>query len=100
MFLDKLKSKRSVLLNVVFILICLKFYVDKHLLEKQIESNHCISEKPFPNDVTPNVKVFDLTQSLEPVEVYDQIKCKESTLYETTTNICVHDLNKDIFVSR
>ena len=74
--------------------------MDKLLLEKQIESAHCISEKPFPNDVIPNVHVFDMQQNLEPAEVYDQIKCKESTLYETTTNICVHDLSRDIFVSR
>ena len=100
MVLDKIKCRRSILLNVILILICVKFYVDKFLLEKQLNETHCISEKPFPADSTPNVNIFDLKQNLEPAEIYDKIKCKESTLYEITTVLCVHDLNNDIFVSR
>ena len=100
MFLDKLKSRRLIFLNLFLIVTSLKLYVDVNSLQRQIETTTCISEKKFPDDETPNVNIFDLNKSLEPKNVYDNIKCTQSTLYDVRTNLCIHDLTKDIFVSR
>lgn len=100
MFLDKIKPRRLIFLNIAFLLVCIKFYIDLKKLKKQLETSFCISEKPFPQDQAPNINIFDLNKKLEPSYLYDEIKCKESTLYDVRTNLCVHDLNKDQFVSR
>ena len=50
-------------------------------------------------ELKPNVKVIDLNKPLVSPEIYDAIKCKKSAKFIESTMICVHDLDKDIFVS-
>lgn len=100
MLLDKIKPRRLFLLNLIFAIISIKFYIDVTALKRQIDSSYCISEKPFPNDQTPNVNIVDLNRNLESNEIYEEIRCKQSSLYDVRISLCVHDLSKDIFVSR
>ena len=48
----------------------------------------------------PNVKLFDLTQPLEPAADYEKIKCKQSSKFIVKTILCVHDLARDTVISR
>ena len=48
----------------------------------------------------PNTKIFDLTQPLEPSETYKEIQCKESAKFVVQTVICVHEIDKDVYVSK
>jgi hypothetical protein len=51
-------------------------------------------------DLKPNVKIFDLKKPLEPITVYSPIKCRTSAnFYSINTTLCIHDLNRDVFVS-
>ncbi|CAF1047892.1 unnamed protein product, partial [Brachionus calyciflorus] len=45
------------------------------------------------------INIFNLSSALEPKSSYEDIKCKKSAEIYVKTTLCVHDLNKDIFVS-
>ena len=48
----------------------------------------------------PNVKIFDLNTPLVPDNIYSSINCTKSTsFYDISTALCLHSLDKDIFVS-
>lgn len=47
----------------------------------------------------PNVIVFNIKSRPSPAMVYQPIKCTVSHFRNFNTTICVHDLNKDKFVS-
>jgi hypothetical protein len=48
----------------------------------------------------PNVNIFDLNAPLEPDNIYASISCKKSaSFYNISTTICLHNLEKDVFVS-
>ena len=53
----------------------------------------------YKNIDDANVKIIDLNKPLLPVDIYDPIKCKKSAKFIESTYICIHDLEKDIFVS-
>ena len=48
----------------------------------------------------PNVNIFDLNAPLEPDNIYASISCKKSaSFYNISTTLCLHNLEKDVFVS-
>jgi hypothetical protein len=51
------------------------------------------------NEVIANVKLFNLSQKMEPNESYDSIQCRKSANFFVETTLCVHDIHKDIHVS-
>ena len=52
------------------------------------------------NKMLPNVKLFDLSKPLEPADVYEKIKCKQSSKFIVKTILCVHDLERDAVISK
>ena len=45
------------------------------------------------------VKIIDLSRELEPENVYRDIKCRKSAKFIIETTLCIHPLEKDIWVS-
>ena len=45
------------------------------------------------------VTVFNLSNNLEPKNLYDSIKCRESANVFVRTTLCVHDIKRDTYVS-
>jgi len=43
--------------------------------------------------------LFDIRKPLLPLELYEPIKCKQAGKFVVAPIICVHDLDKDIWVS-
>jgi uncharacterized protein YpmB len=87
---------------IVICLICLlvlKFYFDVELKRKnsfENKQNQNLIETP----TIKFVKTFKLNEKLLPEDVYSQIVCVNSTKIEVITLICIHELNKDTWVSR
>ena len=47
------------------------------------------------------MKIFDLKKPLEPENVYKAILCRKSaSIFEIVTTLCIHDLSKDLYVSK
>ncbi len=57
-----------------------------------------ITETAKIND-RANVKIFDLSKELEPVNIYSDIKCRKSAKFIVETTLCIHPVDKDIWVS-
>ena len=69
--------------------------------QKYLNLFHCKQEQLIKSDLTlPNVKLFDLTQPLTPDEAYAKIKCKQTSKFIVKTILCVHDLERDIEISK
>lgn len=65
-------------------------------VEKSIEKKETI--KTEISDVA-DIMFFDLGNSLEPSDIYDQVKCRKSAKFIVETTLCVHPIEKDIYVS-
>ena len=100
MFIDRLRFTRSVILNYILSLICLKLYFDNVKLNGLMDSFSCISEKIAPDDQKANVNLIDLNQPLEPKHCYEKIQCRESSARNIKSTICIHDPDDDIYVSK
>ncbi|CAF0856828.1 unnamed protein product [Brachionus calyciflorus] len=50
-------------------------------------------------DSVINVKIFNLSSSLEPKEEYEQIQCRKSAFFHVSTTLCVHRVDLDVHVS-
>ena len=46
-----------------------------------------------------NVNQIKLSLPLLPANIYDPIQCRKSAVYFVSTTLCVHDINKDVYVS-
>lgn len=46
------------------------------------------------------LSIFSLNNSLKPECIYENIQCRKSELIAVQTTLCVHNLEKDIFVSK
>jgi hypothetical protein len=46
-----------------------------------------------------NVNIFNLSQPLQPNELYESIQCTDSMIYIVKTTLCVHDVKVDMHVS-
>jgi hypothetical protein len=47
----------------------------------------------------PRIFLFNLSRPLEPLELYDSIKCRKSIHNYVRTMLCVHNVDDDIHVS-
>ena len=95
-FLDNLKETTRQLNETLNTII--KFAVPD--FSKNITENYSNKINNKDQDLKPNVKIFDLKQPLEPKTVYSPIKCRTSAnFYSINTTLCIHDLNRDVFVS-
>ena len=61
--------------------------------------NAVLLEKVKPLKEHANVRLFDLRSPLEPSILYDSITCRKSAFYVVETTLCIHPLEKDIWVS-
>ena len=97
---DKFYYRFSLLLNLVLIIILVRFYREtSNLNTQENDMASCISEKTFQNDVQPNVNIFDMSKPLLPESIYNSIQCKKSAPFIVTTTLCYHTpLGKDTFV--
>ena len=50
--------------------------------------------------INPNVKIFNLGSPLNPTKRYDEILCRMSAFSVLNALLCVHDITKDIYVSK
>ncbi len=64
------------------------------------KSNENKQEIKIKNLDQSDVIYFDLEKSLEPANLYDQIKCRKSAKFIAQITLCVHPLEKDIWVSQ
>ena len=46
-----------------------------------------------------NVNKIQLSLPLLPANIYDPIQCRKSAVFFVSTTLCVHDINKDVYVS-
>lgn len=76
-------------------------------LWKTKSSNDVISTNPIQEnkfDLNSSYKVmisrFSLKDPIEPKDIYDNIKCRKSIIKNINTTLCIHDLEKDVFVSK
>ena len=91
--LRKEKLLKKILVALILVII---IYVNLklNLYRRSLETREKISDKP-------NVKIFNLKNPLKPKNIYSSIKCKLSaSFYDVSTTICVHDLDKDKYVSK
>ena len=95
---SKVLLKYGLLLFIffVFFLLSKKNMTNKTILTN-VTTSHPVNQTV---NVRNHVKIFDLNQALEPKSIYDSINCRESALIFVKTTLCVHDLNKDSFVSK
>ncbi|CAF1009456.1 unnamed protein product, partial [Brachionus calyciflorus] len=70
------------------------------ILEKQLNHFDLIQKRKNFFNGAPSVNIFSLSEPLEPKEIYDSIKCRISEKIIVKTTLCVHDLSKDVFVSK
>ena len=91
-FLLKISAVTSLLVVVIFN--CNHFSTKK-------EFHHTESQYYDKNvyNTTPNVHVFNLSQSLQPADFYEEIACKKSLNYIVQTILCIHDTRHDVHVS-
>ena len=95
---SKVLIKCGLCIFILFIFFLLSY---KNITNKNVLSNVAASQPVNQSvNVKEHVKIFDLNQVLEPKSIYDGIKCRESALMLVKTILCVHDLNKDSFVSK
>ena len=83
-------------------MVVIHFYKKKSPPEtdEDISDRNCISEKTFNSNIKPNVKIFNISKSLKPDNLYDSIQCRNSALFIVSTTLCYHTpVNKDEFVS-
>jgi hypothetical protein len=92
-------------LTIMSILLLLKYCLNSNYTQqtnnfviKQIETT--IQTSINLTNETINIKIFNLMRQLEPISMYDNIKCRESILNIVKTTICVHDLKDDVHVSK
>lgn len=90
-------------LIIMSILLLLKYCLNSNYTQstnnfviKQIETT--IQTSINLTNETINFKIFNLMRQLEPISMYDNIKCRESILNIVKTTICVHDLKDDVHV--
>ena len=72
------------------------------MTKSHFDSNAKTNFFSFSTNETKNqtVKIFDLKKPLEPSSVYAPILCnKSASFHGIATTLCIHDLNKDVFVS-
>ena len=84
--------KRPLMLVLVFLFLIIlhqTFSIQKTTVKQTLPSS-----KPFVN-----INIFDLNQPLEPDKTYAPIQCRSSAKLYVETVLCVHDLEKDIWVS-
>ena len=77
-------------------------YFDKNKIIELIKQAQITTTtvKIFKNVIDrANVKIFDLSKELEPVNIYNGIKCRKSAKFIVETTLCIHPLEKDIWVS-
>jgi hypothetical protein len=68
---------------------------DKHKiieLIKEVQISTIKTEKA-------HVKIFDLSRELEPENIYRDIKCRKSAKFIIETTLCIHPVERDIWVS-
>lgn len=91
---------------LALILVCIMFYFENLKMQdklKQIEiqnggqKEETITEQDQQN--TANVNVFDLSQPLEPANIYSEIQCRKSATYHVKTTLCIHNLSNDVLIS-
>jgi len=84
--------------NLIFkSIVCLIFifFLNKHIGIK------LKSETSFDQSKTKKlVRTFKLDEQLLPEGVYSEIKCVNSKKIEVRTLLCLHDLDRDTWVSR
>ncbi len=92
-----LKNKRTNAMKIFLLLallaLILNFSNIKSSRFQKIKSN------PENQIKQSNINIFDLNKPLEPKEIYEPIKCRNSSKVYVETVLCVHDLQKDVFVS-
>lgn len=86
---------------IIFLILILFLWKNKMCSRKEILSNSR-QEKKFVLNSDHKVLIsrFSLTDSIEPKDTYDKIKCRKSELINIKTTLCIHDLDKDRFVSK
>ncbi|CAF0973210.1 unnamed protein product, partial [Brachionus calyciflorus] len=70
------------------------------ILEKQLKDLGLIQKRENFSNGPPSVNIIPLSEPLEPKEIYDSIQCRISEEIIVKTTLCVHDLSKDVFVSK
>jgi hypothetical protein len=68
-------------------------------LDKLDESRKSSKNLEGQNE-SPNVKIFNFKKPQEPAVLYDKIECIKSAVMVVSTTICLHDLDKDVYVSK
>ena len=64
---------------------------------KQEEEQELLPSSTRPSSV--HINLFDLNQALEPRDIYESIQCRTSAEIFVETVLCVHDLERDVWVS-
>ena len=99
------RLKRAFLGLIVFVLIVLLTRIRNHLpIQFQIENKLNRLESTIIEihnaKVASYIKQLDTNRPLEPIELYDKIRClKTSDVENISVHLCIHDLEKD-FTSR
>ena len=97
---DKFYFRISLLLNVSFLVLVIKLYKQTNNSFEENDTSNCISEKNYPNNIQPNVHIFNISKPLKPESFYSQIQCRQSARFVVSTSLCYHTpLNTDSFVS-
>jgi hypothetical protein len=86
-----------VLLLVIFLLNC-RFRTVNH------DINYNITDFIYPlNELesfeSPRIFLFNSSRPLQPLGLYDQIKCRKSLHIYVSTMLCVYNIEQDIHVS-
>ena len=94
----KKRGIRCLKISIVVVSFLCTLYAFKNNSGFVSESGITKVEK-IKNKGKPHIEIFDLSSPLEPVYVYEDIKCRSSAKVYVETTLCVHDLKKDVWVS-
>lgn len=95
----KFFSLKSKLVKIILLLLIFTTtLIVSSLFNGQVNriNNDSIEHIKIPKN---NLKIFDLNQNLNHIELYEKIKCNQVKSRYATTKLCLHDLKNDIFVS-
>lgn len=81
--------------NYIFLIFVLVIFVIFFKENPSINSD--ISEK---KENSLGINILDLNIPLEPVDVFEKIKCRLSQKVVVQTTLCIHDIDSDVFVSK
>jgi hypothetical protein len=92
------KNEKKIVILVLFIICALLVYFENYELK-------LLDYKPIPykpiqiNKLPVMVSLFKISKEPLQANIYEPIKCVDSSKFIVVTKLCVHDKEKDVFIS-